>query len=70
VKAYFFSKITHIYYVELTFTFIHHRIYVFKLHYFYVISVHLLINCVILTLRNVKYQFNTKYSNNHIIRIC
>jgi len=31
--------------------------------------VHLLINYVILTLRNVKYQFNAKYSND-IITLC
>jgi len=28
--------------------------------------VHLFINYVIFTLRKVKYQFNTKYSNNKI----
>jgi len=27
---------------------------------------YLFINCVILTLKNVEYQFNTKYSNNTI----
>jgi len=31
--------------------------------------VQLLINYVIFTLRNVKYQFNTKYPNNIIIML-
>jgi len=31
--------------------------------------VHLLINNVIFTLRNVKYQFNKKYSNNNHIML-
>jgi len=30
--------------------------------------VHLFINYV-LTLKNVKYQFNTKYSNNHYVKL-
>jgi len=30
--------------------------------------VHLLVNCITLTLRNDKYQFNIKYlNNNHIM---
>jgi len=28
--------------------------------------VHLPMNCDILTLRNIEYQFNTKYSNNTV----
>ena len=35
-----------------------------KKHYFYV--VYLLINCILTKLRNIEYQFNTKYSNNTI----
>jgi len=33
----------------------------------FMLFVHLLINYVICTLRNVKYQFNTKYPHNHIM---
>jgi len=35
---------------------------IFMFYYF-----HLLLNYVIFTLRNVKYQFNTKYPNNYIM---
>jgi len=47
--------------------FIYFIIYVFKLHYFYVLFVHLLINYLLYiykTLRNIKYQF--KYQNIQI----
>jgi len=40
--------------------FIYLEIYVLKLFHFYVICSFIYINCVILTLRNVKYQFDTK----------
>jgi len=46
------------------FTFNYFKIYFLKLYYF-MLFVYLFINCVILT-KNVKYQFNTKYSNNII----
>jgi len=35
----------------------------------FMLFVHLFINCVIFTLRNVKYQFNTKYPNNNQIML-
>jgi len=30
---------------------------------------HLLVTYVIFKLRNVKYQFNTKYPNNHYVKL-
>jgi len=38
----------------------------FSNYIIFMLFIHLLINYVILTLRNVKYQFNTKYLNNII----
>lgn len=51
-------KLTHV-------LFIHLRIHVLKTHYF-LLFVYLLFNYIILTLRNVGYQFNINYLNNII----
>jgi len=42
--------------------FIHLGIYVLK-HVIFMLFVNLLINCVILALKNVEYQFNTNLNN-------
>jgi len=41
----------------------------FLKHIIFMLFVHLFVNYVSFTLRNVKSQFNTKYSNN-IITLC
>jgi len=68
METYFFGKINN-YKLTLAFIgdlFIYFRIYIFILHYFYLFTY---INYIIFTLRNVKYQFNTKYSNNNHIML-
>jgi len=43
--------------------------FMFLQYIIFMLFIHLLINYIIFTLRNVKYQFNTIYSNN-IITLC
>jgi len=66
MKVYFFSKINiyNIYVLTCTFIF---GSYILEFIYQTIIVmsfVYLFISYVIFTLRNVKYQINTKYSNN------
>jgi len=50
---------------HIFYSFIYLRIYVLK---YITFILFILLNCIISTLRNVKYQFKIKYSNNnHII---
>jgi len=62
VEVTYITSIKLICYLRRMFYFIYLRNYVLKLHYFYVI--YSLI--IILTSRNITYQFNTKCSNNII----
>jgi len=54
-------------YVKLTYIlFIYLKIYVLR-YIIFMLFVYLLINCVILKLRNIEYEFNTKYLNTIIL---
>jgi len=41
----------------------------FSNYIIFMLFIHLLINYIIFTLKNIKYHFNTKYPNN-IITLC
>jgi len=64
VETYFFSKINIYNMLNYFDSFILE--FMFLKYIIFMLFVHLLMNYVICTLRNVKYQFNTKYPNNII----